>query len=98
MAFTIQQENRSNELIDKLKAFKTLYYDLIEAKDAAALLAIPGQSDYPAPGNLEHVTRARLQNAHGVVDALKTFMTTGVVLFAGNPAKSPLDAVVEVIR
>lgn len=98
MAFTVQQTNATTRLITALTAVKDAYYQALEDKDAAALIGIPGVSDFPAPGDLDHVTRARLQNAHGVVDALKTFLTTPVPLAGGNPNKSPLDAIVEVIR
>lgn len=98
MAFTTQQTNRTSKLLNALDALKGAYYELLEEQEQAGLIGVPGANDFPAPGELDHLTRARLQNAHGVPAALKTFMTTAVVLFAGNPAKSPLDAIVEPLR
>lgn len=95
MAFTVQQTNRTSKLLDALKA---AYYELLEEQEAAGLIGIPGVNDFPAPGELDHLTRARLQNVHGVPAALKAFMTTPIPLAGGNPNKSPLDAIVESLR
>lgn len=100
MPFNVQQVNATTRLVNALETLKRAYYDAVEIKDAAALIGVPAAGDFPAPGDLDHITRERLLNAHGVVDALKTFMATAVDLNgpAGGPNKSPLDAIVEVIR
>lgn len=98
MAFTVQQLNSTTRLLQALKALKADYYQALEDKEAAALIGIPLPADFPPPGDLDHVTLARLRNAHGVVNALRTFLTTPIVLAAQLPEKAPLDAIVEVLR
>lgn len=98
MAFTDQQSNRTTRLITALRDLKDAYYQLKEDRDEMLLIGIPGAADFPAPGDLNHVTRSRLQNAAGLVALLETHMTTPAVLAAGNNAKSPLDAIIEILR
>jgi hypothetical protein len=98
MAFTTQQLNATTRLLTALNALKDAYYECLEMKDGAALIGIPQQADFPAPGDLDHVTRTRLQNAHGVVDKFKDWLLTPIELFASNPTKAPLDAIVEALR
>lgn len=98
MAFTAQQSNATSRLVKALTDLKDAYYQLKEDRDAMSLIGIPPDDGFPAPGDLDHVTRQRLRNAVGLVALLETHMTTSVVLSAGLPAKSPLDAIVEVIR
>lgn len=107
MAITTQQLNTTSRLITALTALKDAYYDAIEAKDAAALIGIPAANEFPAgggagfPGDLDHVNpRVRLVYGHGVVDALKTWMTTPIDLDGAGAAanKAPLDAIFELIR
>jgi hypothetical protein len=100
VAFTVQQTNRTTELIAALKAVKDAYYNALEVKDAANLIGIPADADFPAPGDIDHVTRNRLRYAHLVVDAFKAWMTTAIDMdgAGGLGAKVPLDAIVEMLR
>jgi hypothetical protein len=100
MAFSTQQTNSTTRLLTALAELKEAYYECIEQKDAAALIGIPLQADFPGPGDLDHLTRPRIVLAHGVVEALKTWMTTPIDLdgVGSLPSKAPLDAIVEALR
>lgn len=99
MPFSNQQANYTSRLIARLEAVKDAYYEACEAKDGAALIGIPADADFPAPGSLDHVTRIRLRYAHLVVEAMKLWMTTAIDMdgAGGLGPKAPLDAIVEVI-
>lgn len=100
MPFSTQQANAASRLLAVVKAIHDSVYDLQKARDAALLIGIPQQADFPAPGDLDHLTRQRLQNAVGFADAFKAWLTTPIDLDgnAATPAKAPLDAIVEAIR
>jgi hypothetical protein len=107
MPFNTQQVNVTSVVLDKLKALKSAYYDLLEANEALKLLTIPpvtgadSQPNYPPAGELNHLdNRGKLVMASGVCDALVTWMNTAIDLDgAGGAAnKKPLDAIVDALR
>ena len=95
MPFSTQQTNATSRLLIALEKLRDAYWACQEAQSRATLIGIPPAIDFPAPGDLDHLARGRLVDAHAVVGALVTWMNTNN---ATTSNKKPLDVIVESLR
>lgn len=95
MPFSTQQTNATTRLLTALDQLREAIWECREEQSRAVLIGLPAAGDFPAPGDLDHLTRPRLANAHELVNVLTTWMDTA------NPSLSnrkPMDVIVEVLR
>lgn len=70
--FSTQQQNATTRLLQALAQMRDVYYDLMRADDGFDLIGMPALEDFPAPGDLDHLTRPKLIAASAVFEAWKT--------------------------
>lgn len=96
MPFKTQEVNATTKLLTALDALREAFWQCVAERDRAKKIGVPADANqnYPPPGDLDHLTFAKLTAAQVTVDALQTWMDTT----HATVGKKPMDALVEALR